>query len=101
MIVGWVFDTDEFSHDQVMNDQSDDDSVIKMEGDSDDDTSSGGPTSVLRSLQLESENRDSPNSSMTSVSVASSVPEQKAKATLKTEDKHEPQNNVSPYMFLK
>ena len=99
----WVSILMELSHDQVMNDQSDDDSVIKMEDDSEDDVSvsTGGPASVLRNLHLESENRDSPNSSMTSVSVASSVPESKAKATLKTEDKIENQNNVSPYVFLK
>lgn len=95
------FDTDEFSHNQVIHDHSDDDSVIKMEDESDDDDSSGGPASVLRTLQLESENRDSPNSSMTSGSVSSSVPEQKAKVTLKTESKNENQNNVSPYMFMK
>ncbi|KAJ9615328.1 hypothetical protein H2200_001403 [Cladophialophora chaetospira] len=89
------------SHDQVMHDQSDDESIIKMEDESDKDASSGGPASVLRDLQLESQNRDSPNSSMTSVSVTSSLPEQKVKVTLKTEDKPEEQNNVSPYMFLK
>lgn len=83
-----------------MRDDSDDDSVIKMEEDSDDGSSSG-PASVLRSLQLESENRDSPNSSMTSGSVASSAAEQKAKLILKVEAKSESSSNVSPYMFLK
>ncbi|KIW83194.1 hypothetical protein Z517_02439 [Fonsecaea pedrosoi CBS 271.37] len=83
-----------------MHDYSDDDSVIKMEDDSDDALSSG-PASILRSLQVESENRDSPNSSMTSGSVTSSAPEPKTKITLKMDIKSENSNNVSPYMFLK
>ncbi|OAP63916.1 hypothetical protein AYL99_03143 [Fonsecaea erecta] len=91
------------SHDQIMLDYSDDDSVHKMEDDSDD-ASSSGPASVLRSLQLEGGNRDSPNSSMTSGSVASSsssAEPSKTKITLKVEAKSESSNNVSPYMFLK
>lgn len=74
--------------------------MIKMEED-DDDVSSTGPVSLLRSLQVESENRDSPNSSMTSASVASSIPDQKATTTIKLEPKPESSNSVSPYMFLR
>lgn len=91
----------ESSHVQIMHDVCSDESVIKMEEDFDDDASSSGPASFLRSLQLESENRDSPNSSMTSGSVASSVAEQKAKITPKTEANPEHSSNVTPYMFLK
>lgn len=96
----------ESRHDEPMLDDSDD-SYIKMEeDDDDDDASSGGPASVLRNLQLESQNRDSPNSSMTSASVASSVSDQKAKsvaksAVVKSEAKAETSNNVSPYIYLK
>lgn len=90
-----------FSHDQALPDDSDD-SVVKMEEDDDDDlSSSNGPGSILRSLQHESENRDSPNSSMTSGSVASSIVEQKTNITLKSEAKPESSDRVSPYMFLK
>ncbi|KAK5257032.1 hypothetical protein LTR40_009836, partial [Exophiala xenobiotica] len=87
------------SHDEPMLDDSDD-SYIKMEED-DDEGSSSGQASILRSLQLESDSRDSPNSSLTSASVASSIPDQNAKITLKVEAKPENINNVSPYMFLK
>ena len=48
-----------------------DDSFIKMEEDDNDDVVSDGPDSTLRSLQLEAENRDSPNSSLTSASIVS------------------------------
>ncbi|KAJ9647471.1 hypothetical protein H2204_000100 [Knufia peltigerae] len=90
------------SHDEPMLDDSDD-SYIKMEeDDGDDDSSFAGQASTLRSLQLESDNRDSPNSSMTSASIAPSMPEQKAKMISKVEGKsEEATNNVSPYMFLK
>ena len=54
-----------------------DDSFIKMEEDDNDDIMSDGPDSTLRSLQLEAENRDSPNSSLTSASIMSSHSEQK------------------------
>ncbi|KAK5271466.1 hypothetical protein LTR99_001378 [Exophiala xenobiotica] len=87
------------SHDEPMLDDSDD-SYIKMEED-DDEGSTSGQASILRSLQLESDSRDSPNSSLTSASVASSIPDQNAKITLKVEAKPENINNVSPYMFLK
>ncbi|EXJ88493.1 lysine-specific histone demethylase 1 [Capronia coronata CBS 617.96] len=73
-----------------------------MEEDDDDDYStSNGPGSILRSLQHESDNRDSPNSSMTSGSVASSIAEQKANITLKVETKAETSDRVSPFMFMK
>ena len=89
----------ESSHDPTVLDDSDD-SVIKMEED-DDDVSSGGPASILRNLQLESENRDSPNSSMTSVSASSSVAERKAKIILKFESKSENPSSGGSFMFLK
>ncbi|KIV85197.1 hypothetical protein, variant [Exophiala sideris] len=87
------------SHDEPMLDDSDDE-FIKMEED-DDSVSSTGPVSLLRSLQVESENRDSPNSSLTSASVASSIVDQKATTTIKQETKSDSSNSVSPYMFLK
>lgn len=78
-----------------------DDSCIKMEED-DDDSSFTGQASTLRSLQLEGDNRDSPNSSMTPASIAPSLPDQKAKIITKVEGKSEAAtNNVSSYMFLK
>ncbi|KAI1618012.1 lysine-specific histone demethylase 1 [Exophiala viscosa] len=87
------------SHDQPMLDDSDDE-FIKMEED-DDSVASTGPASLLRSLQVESENRYSPNSSLTSASVASSIVDQKGTTTIKQETKSDSSNIVSPYMFLK
>ncbi|EXJ78113.1 lysine-specific histone demethylase 1 [Capronia epimyces CBS 606.96] len=92
---------DHASHGQAVLDDSDSDSVVKMEeDDDDDDSSSGGPGAILRSLQHETENRDSPNSSMTSGSVASSIADPKTKISLKLEAKAESSDRVSPYMFL-
>jgi monoamine oxidase len=101
MEAGGLLMLTDLSHVHVSNEFSDDESIIKMEEDSDEDVSHNGAASVLRSLQLESETRDSPNSSMTSVSIASSTSDVKTKATSKTETKQETQHNVSPYMFMK
>ncbi|KAJ4522696.1 hypothetical protein HRR75_001090 [Exophiala dermatitidis] len=95
---------DHASHSQSLPDDNDDsdDSFVKMEEDDDEDySSSSGPASILRNLQHESENRDSPNSSLTSVSTASSVTEQKVKVTVKQEVKPETPEKAIPYMFLK
>ena len=74
--VGGVIDTDFHSFHQEPSFDSDD-SFIKMEEDDNEDVVSEGPDSTLRSLQLEAENRDSPNSSLTSASIMSSHSEQK------------------------
>lgn len=76
-------------------------SIIKMEDDDDDGESSHGPSSTLRHLQLESENRDSSDGSITSMSVASSTTDQKPKITLKFNPQPEPESpsTTKGYMF--
>jgi len=92
--------TDKYSQIRASSEESND-SVIKMEEDDADDDVSDGPGSTLRSLQVESENRDSPNSSLTSVSVASSITEQKPLAVPMPTVKSEMANNAIPYMYAK
>ena len=69
-----------------------------MEEDEDDDVESEGPSSILRSLQQESENRDSPNS-LTSASIMSSHSEQKPDITPKS--KLNLTSNSMPYLYMK
>ena len=69
-----------------------------MEEDDDEDVFSDGPPSILRSLQQESENRDSPNS-LTSTSVMSSHSEQKPLISPKTDAKSKA--TVLPYLYIK
>ena len=70
--VGAKIDTDFYRSGREKSADSND-SFIKMEEDDNDDVVSDGPDSTLRSLQLEAENRDSPNSSLTSASIVSHI----------------------------
>jgi monoamine oxidase len=76
-------------------------SFIKMEEDDADDMISEGPDSTLRSIQLETENRDSPNSSLTSTSIMSSHSEQKPmiQAAVRSVSTNSPAN--TQYLYQK
>ncbi|KIV95536.1 hypothetical protein PV10_03176 [Exophiala mesophila] len=75
-------------------------SMIKMEDVDDGDTSSG-PGSIIRNLQLGSEARDSPNSSLTSISVASSIADPKSNVFQDPKIESHHSNDTRSFMYAK
>ena len=67
----------------------------------DDDEMSDTPVSAVRSIKTGSENRDSPNSSMTSISVSSASQDVKPTLTAKTSSKDENSTTSTSYLYTK